>query len=178
MAKSLEYLFIKAYDDYSDAIFRHCYFRVYERERAKELMQETFIKTWEYLKRGEDENLEIKNLKAFLYKVANNVIIDESRKKKVVSLELMQERGFDPKDDTHDRLLNFLEGGELIRLLEEVDPKYREALTMRYVEDLDIKEIAAALSETENNISVRIHRGIEKIRQIANQESGSKNNEL
>lgn len=166
MAKSLEDIFIKAYDDHSDAIFRHCYFRVFERERAKELMQETFIKTWEYLRSG----AKVDNLRAFLYRVATNVIIDESRRKKSLSLDKLQESGFDPKDDTHDRLLNFIEGGELIRLLEEIEPKYREALTMRYVEDLDIKEIAVALEETENNISVRIHRGLEKIRGIMNKE--------
>ena len=40
---------------------------------------------------------------------------------------------------------------------------------MRYLDDLDIKEIAAALEETENNISVRLHRGLEKIRKIYNE---------
>lgn len=165
MAKLLEDLFIKAYDDHSDAIFRHCYFRVFERERAKELMQEVFIKTWEYLKNGQS----IENLKAFLYRVANNLIIDESRKKKAVSLEQMQDQGFDPKDDTHDRLLKFVEGGELVRLLEQIEPKHRQAIQMRYVDDLDIKEIALALGETENNVSVRIHRGLEKIRKIYNE---------
>ncbi len=116
MAKPLEDIFIKAYDDHSDAIFRHCYFRVFERERAKELTQEVFIKTWEYLRNGQ----EVKNLRAFLYRVANNLVIDESRKKKANSLEAMQEQGFDPKDDTHSRLLNFVEGGEMIRMLDQL----------------------------------------------------------
>ncbi len=165
MAKPLEDLFIKAYDDHSDAIFRHCYFRVFERERAKELTQEVFIKTWEYLKNGQD----VKNLRAFLYRVANNLVIDESRKKKVNSLEAMQEQGFDPKDNTHDRLLKFVEGGEMIRLLDQLEPKHREAISMRYLDDMDIKEIAIALRETENNVSVRLHRGLEKIRKIYNE---------
>jgi RNA polymerase sigma-70 factor, ECF subfamily len=158
----LEELFIKAYDDHSDAIFRHCYFRVFEREKAKELMQEVFIKTWQYLQGGG----EIKNIRAFLYKSANNIVIDESRKKKMASLDQMQETGFDPKDDTHDRLLNFMEGGEMIRLLGQLDDKYRQVISLRYVEDMDIEEVAAALGETENNVSVRIHRGLEQIREI------------
>ncbi len=165
MAKPLEDLFIKAYDDHSDAIFRHCYFRVFERERAKELTQEVFIKTWEYLKNGQ----EVKNLRAFLYRVANNLVIDESRKRKANSLEAMQEQGFDPKDNTHDRLLKFVEGGEMIRLLDQLEPKHREAISMRYLDDMDIKEIAIALRETENNVSVRLHRGLEKIRKIYNE---------
>lgn len=156
------------YDDLSDAIFRHCYFRVFERERAKELMQEVFIKTWEYMQRGG----KIDNPKAFLYKAANNIVIDESRKKKAASLEMMQETGFDPSDNTHDRLLKFVEGGEMIRLLKNLEPKYREAISMKYVDDMDIREIAEATGETENNVTVRIHRGLSKIREIL-QENGT-----
>ena len=44
--------FEKAYDLYADAIFRHCYLRVSDRELAKDLMQEAFMKTWEYLASG------------------------------------------------------------------------------------------------------------------------------
>lgn len=164
----LEDKFIKLYDDLSDAIFRHCYFRVFERERAKELMQEVFIKTWEYMQRGG----KIDNPKAFLYKAANNIVIDESRKKKAASLEMMQENGFDPSDNTHDRLLKFVEGGEMIRLLKNLEPKYREAISMKYVDDMDIREIAEATGETENNVTVRIHRGLSKIREIL-QENGT-----
>ena len=74
--------FTKAYDELSDAIFRHCWFRIGDRERAKDLMQETFTKSWQYISRGE----KVDNLKAFLYRVANNLIIDEYRKKKELSL--------------------------------------------------------------------------------------------
>ena len=38
--------FMKVYDAHVDAIFRHCYFRVFDRERARDLVQETFLKTW------------------------------------------------------------------------------------------------------------------------------------
>jgi len=65
--------FIDAYDKYSEAIFRHCYYRVFDRERAKDFVQETFCKTWKYIVDGND----IENIRAFLYKTANNLIIDE-----------------------------------------------------------------------------------------------------
>ena len=88
----IEQKFLKAYDEYSDAIFRHCYFRVSDREKAKDLTQDTFTKTWEYvLKNGE-----VTDLRAFLYKVANNLIIDTYRKKKEDSLDdMMENSSFD-----------------------------------------------------------------------------------
>lgn len=159
---NLEQQFLKAYDDHSDAIFRHCYFRVFDRELAKELTQDAFMKTWNYWQKGEG----IDNPRAFLYRVANNLVIDHARKKKEASLDKMMDEGFDPSDNAKEKLLNFVEGGDLIRYLYRLEPKYRQALELRYVEDLDIREIASALGETENNISVRIHRGLEKIREF------------
>ena len=70
--------FLSAYEKYANDIYRHCYFRVYNKELAEDLTQETFIKTWKYIVAGQ----EIKNTKSFLYKVAVNLIIDHSRKRK------------------------------------------------------------------------------------------------
>ena len=85
--------FIKIYDELADSIFRHCYFRIYNYERAKELMQETFTRTWEYVAKGK----KIDNLKAFVYRIATNIIIDEARRKKSVSLDDLMENGFEIK---------------------------------------------------------------------------------
>ena len=39
---------------------------------------------------------------------------------------------------------------------------------MRYIEDMTVKEIAKILGETENNVSVKIHRGIAKVKEKFN----------
>src|SRR3989344_4975700 len=84
----------KAYDDFADAIFRHCYFRLSNRERAKELMQETFMRVWGYIERG--NTIEFTKIKPFLYKTASNLIIDEYRRNKnEVSLDRLREDGFE-----------------------------------------------------------------------------------
>lgn len=151
--------FLRAYDEYADAIFRHCYFRVYDREKARELSQECFMKTWEYLAQGK----EVKNLRAFLYRVANNLIIDSSRKKKESSLDAMMDAGFEPADGG-DKTALAAEAGAMVALLERLEEKYRDVVRMRYLDGLSPKEIAHALGETENAISVRIHRGLAQLR--------------
>ena len=40
---------------------------------------------------------------------------------------------------------------------------------MRYIEDLAPKEIAEITQESENNVSVKIHRGIKKLRELLNE---------
>ena len=165
-AKSLEKRFLEAYEAHSDALFRHCYFRVYSRERARDLTQETFTKTWDYLLQGK----EIENLRAFLYQVATNLIIDESRKRKKqteLSLERLQEVGFDPGEDESGRLIARADGKMLLPLLSQIDSKYGEVIVMRYIDDLSPQEIAEVTGESENVISVRIHRGLKKLRKLA-----------
>lgn len=154
--------FIGAYDAYSEAIFRHCYFRIFDRERAKELMQETFTRTWEYLA----QDKEVKNLRAFLYKVANNLIIDNSRKKKEFSLDELREKGFEPGIEEEAKIQNSIDSQVVLVALKKLDRKYRDVIAMRYIDEFSPKEIAALLGEKENVISVRIHRGLKLLRKF------------
>ncbi|MBI2577363.1 MAG: RNA polymerase sigma factor [Candidatus Wildermuthbacteria bacterium] len=116
--------FLTAYDQHADAIFRHCYFRVYDRELANDLMQDTFTKTWQYILHGS----EVKNIRAFLYRVANNLIIDHSRKKKTISLTVLQEKGFDPRHDDRESLASNIDAKAVVALLEKLDKKYQDVI--------------------------------------------------
>lgn len=154
--------FIKIYEEFADAIFRHCFFRVSNRETALDLTQETFTKTWNYTLSGR----EIGDMRSFLYKVAGNLIIDHYRKKKSESLDFLQEAGFDPRDDTHEKIRDFSEGQEILRAVEKLDNNHKTVIVMRFVEDFSPKEIASILEVTENVVSVRINRGLKKVRAI------------
>ncbi|MBI2052936.1 MAG: sigma-70 family RNA polymerase sigma factor [Candidatus Ryanbacteria bacterium] len=57
-------------------------------------------------------------------------------------------------------------GAEALKALGNLEPAYREVLVLRYVEDLSLGEIAAILGETENAVSVRIHRGLKKAKEF------------
>lgn len=154
--------FLKVYDTYQEAIFRHCYFRVFNRERAKEIAQEAFMRAWEEVRRGTD----VKNIKAFVYRVANNLIIDESRKKSAVSLEGMTDDGFQPTGMTANRISELIDGQMVLSLSKKLEPEYRQVLLMRYVDNLKPKEIAEIIGESQNVVSVRIHRAIKALQQL------------
>ncbi|OGZ64716.1 MAG: hypothetical protein A3A98_01850 [Candidatus Staskawiczbacteria bacterium RIFCSPLOWO2_01_FULL_40_39] len=157
-----EQQFIEAYDKYSEAIFRHCYYRIFDREAAKDFMQETFCRTWKYISRGN----KIDNIRAFLYRTANNIIIDESRKRKNVSLNEIMEKGFYPNIDTRKSTENSFTAQEILAVVNSIDKKYRDVIVLKYVNDLSPREIAKAIHEKENNVYIRIHRGLQKIKGI------------
>ncbi len=155
--------FLEAYEAYDNDIFRHIVFRISNRERAKELTQEVFMKVWDYLSKGNN----IDEIRPFLYKVARNIIIDELRKRKeVVSLDAISETGFDVGFDEEGKHELEFESKALIKLLDELQESDREVLVMRYLDELSIKEIAEDLEESENTISVRIHRALKKLAEV------------
>lgn len=156
--------FVKAYDEYADAVFRYCFFKLSNREIAKDLVQETFIKTWSYIAEGK----QIVNLKAFLYKVARNLIIDEYRKQKTTSLDELTDQGFDREGSRGEEIILSSEVDIVLRAIEKLEPHFREVIVMRYVHDLSPKEIADILGENENAVSVRLNRAVRKAQEILN----------
>lgn len=160
--KGLEQEFLKTYEREADAIYRYCYFRLYEKEKATDFMQEAFTKTWQYLSEGH----EVKNIRAFVYKTANNLIIDFIRKKKEASLDAMEEGGFEPGIRMNEMSDNYLDAKSAVEKLRLIEKEYREVVYMRYIENLTPREIAEVLGESVNIISVRIHRGIKKLKKI------------
>lgn len=156
--------FLAAYESLSDALFRHSYFRLYERERAKDAVQDAFIKTWDYARKGG----EIANIRAFLYRVLNNVIVDEIRRKKAISLEVLLEEGYQPLDNKSGRavLENSLEIKNLLKLMYKLEEGKRDLLIMRYVDGFGPKEIAEVVGESENVISVRLSRAVKELKEI------------
>ena len=154
--------FLKAYDNYGDAIFRYCFSQTSQRELAKDLTQETFTKVWEYLLGGKI----VEQIRPFLYRVATNLIIDYRKKKhRDISLESAMEEGtdFEAKEGRED-IENVFDGEYAVKQLKKLEDKYKQALSLRYIENMSIKEIAETTGESESNVSVRLHRGMEKLK--------------
>jgi len=164
---SQERRFTRAYDLYADLIFRHCYFRIGDREKGKELMQDAFLKTWEYIAKGN----EVEDMRAFLYRTANNLIVDLYRRKskrQEESFEDLREKGFDVASS--ERAERETEAGftsdEVASVLGKIEEPFRSAVIMRYIDGLNPKQIAQSLGESVNVVSVRINRGIKKLKSL------------
>ncbi|MDE2173430.1 MAG: RNA polymerase sigma factor [Patescibacteria group bacterium] len=171
MARPYEEEFLKAFDEYADALFRHASFRIKSRERARDLTQDTFLKAWDYAREGN----EVREWRGFLYRVLNNLIIDEYRRIKEESLDSLLEDSpmkanalvaTGSRDEKEERLDDELMIGKIRALIPKLPDAYRTAITMRYIDDLSLKEIAAALGISENVVSVRIHRAVAQLKKL------------
>lgn len=153
--------FSKVYDKYADDLFKHAYFRVSNREVALDLVQDCFTKTWNQVVKKE----KIINYKFFLYKVLRNLIIDYYRKKKSVSLDSIIDDGFEPNPISEDRIIDSAERENLIKLLQVLPDQYKDVMILRYIDGLSIKQISEIIEESDNVVSVRIHRGTNKLKE-------------
>jgi RNA polymerase sigma-70 factor (ECF subfamily) len=136
--------------------------RTHNLATSDDLVQETFLKTWKFIVRGGN----IKIMEAFLYHVLNDLIVDEYRKRKSTSLEVLLEKGFEPGFDTREELINLLDGKSAIVMIDQLPKNYRAIIKMRFVQDLSLTEIATLTGKTKNTVAVQVHRGLEKLRVI------------
>lgn len=170
MKRTHEEAYVAAFDEFADALFRHARLRLSDRDRARDLVQDTFVKAWDYLAGGG----EIRSWKSFLFRVLNNLIVDEYRKSRTVSLdELMEEESFTiapalatggltETEDAFDAALAL----ERVRAaVADLPEGYRTVVTLRYIDGFTPKEIAEMLETSENVISVRLHRAVARLKE-------------
>ena len=168
--KQFEADFLAAYEEHADALFRHSLLRVRDREAAIDVVQETYSRAWSYLAGGK----RIEYMRAFLYRVANNLIIDRSRRKRSTSLDrMMEDDGFEPRDEMAKDPAEIPQARAAVSLLASLDEIYRTAITMRFIEEMSPTEIARKLGVSENVVSVRIHRGIARLSKLMNRNAGT-----
>lgn len=159
------------YNELADQIFRFVYFKVSSKELAQDLTQDSFLSVLEYLHpstgSGHENIREIKNIRAFVYRTARNKVIDYYRKKgRVIYSDeavLAEEKKF-----TKDDIAIKQDAKMLIEKLNLLGEDDKEILTMRYVEDLDIKEIASIVGKSQVAARVQIFRATRKLKKIVN----------
>ena len=162
-----EQAFGKLYDKYIDEIYKFIVMRVRSSDEAQDLTSEVFLKTWEYISTGEEKQID--NIRALLYRIARNIVIDHYRQSgrelspldeelfdKIPDKSLDLERDAQIKDDIR----------EALSMVDELSEDYRELVLMRYVQDLKVKEIAQILDKSSGAVRVSLHRAIKQLKNI------------
>lgn len=151
-----------AHNDYQKGLTAYAFFKVHDRATSQDLVQDTFLKTWKYLVHVGKIDI----MKAFLYHVLNNLIVDEYRKKKAASLDDLIEKGFEPATSDSGRFFNMLDGKAAVLLIQRLPVKYQHVMRLRFVQSLSLNEISTQTGQTKNTVAVQIHRGVKKLKSI------------
>ena len=149
--------FTELYDTYVDAIYRFIFMRVGDRETAQDLTSDVFLKAWRALTQGEQER--IINLRAFLYAIARNRVIDHYRTRKAQTVPLypdmpVSDHGIDIHQDVADKL----DGQHVYPIIKRLKNSYQEVLLLSHVDSLSIKEISFILEKKTGATRILLHR--------------------
>lgn len=158
--KTKREILMDAHQAYEKKLGQYAFYKVNDKATSEDLVQDTFMKTWRYLARGGKIDL----MKAFLYHILNNLIIDEYRKHKTSSLDNLIEKGFEPAVDDSSKMLDTLDGRSALSLVGHLSEKYQKVMKMRYGQDLSVKEIALLTKQSPNAVAVQIHRALKKLK--------------
>jgi len=161
--------FAEVYDEHVREINRFVYFKVGSQDEANDLTSIIFLKAWHHIQNKTLEDA--KTLRALLYKIARNAIIDyyrETGRKAVTSLD-NEKNPIDMIDDTisPEERVDTAANLEMIRQqLPRLKEEYREVIIMRFISDLSLEEIAEITGKTKGNIRVLLHRSLSALREL------------
>ncbi|MCX6797868.1 MAG: RNA polymerase sigma factor [Candidatus Falkowbacteria bacterium] len=174
--------FIAVYDAYVKDIHRFVYFKIGRREEANDLTSMIFLKTWNFIQAGSLESS--KTLRALLYKIARNAIVDYYRENglKIEASLDDEEHPIEIVDEGQDLAKNIENKAnlELInRQLPFLKDEYREVIVLKFVNDLELSEIAEITGKSKGNVRVLLHRALNALRELVEEEEKKKvkNNE-
>jgi RNA polymerase sigma-70 factor (ECF subfamily) len=166
--------FAKLYDQYYPKIFGYILRRTANLEAAQDITSETFLKALRKLWQFQWRNI---SFSPWLYRIATNEVNQYFRKaeyKKSVSLEELQEQGFelisshDPESElieAQEKLEQHQDFLEIQKRIVRLPAKYQEVITLRFFEKKQLNEIAEILGKKEGTIKSLLHRAVEKLRE-------------
>lgn len=127
------------------------------REDAEELTQDIFLKAFHQLASFRAES----NFSTWIYRIATNAALSNIRKSSHNTISLDETRFNNPTDSQIDEALEDDSEEQLQRLsraLERLEADERALVTLHYMEEKKLGEVAFILGITENNAKVKLHR--------------------
>ncbi len=143
-------------EQYQYRLVRYLIYLLGRRDGVDDLVQDTWVRV---LERGSSYDGRSR-FEPWLFTVARNLAIDETRKRR--------ESGVTPSptDDVSPFVLAARsEDAERLALcMQGLDPVYREALVLRFQEDLSLQEISSVVGAPVSTVASRIYRGLAALR--------------
>jgi len=160
-----EEAFSLLYQQYLTPIFRYIYFRILHKEDAEDLLQIVFLKAYQALPRF--KNLGKEPL-SFFYTIARNAVIDHRRKKHEVladDTEKFAKHIADTAPSAVDLIAARDESVIVQQALKSLSDDQREALTLKYINDMSNEEISQLMQKEEPAVRQLHSRGLKALRE-------------
>ncbi len=159
--------FTGIYDELVKPVYRYIYYRV-EQEVAEDLTEDTFLKVWQNLKKYKKG---ANPFSSWVFRIAHNLVVDHYRKHKTTSE--IDERTADtqPHSDPHGQVDLKLTQVRLRKVIRKLPDNYQQIIILKYINELDNKEIAATIGKSEGAVRTLQFRALEKLKGLLGNDS-------
>ena len=153
-------------EQYQYRLVRYLIYLLGRHDGVDDLVQETWLRV---LERGSSYDGHSR-FEPWLFRVARNIAVDAMRKRRTLSLDSDDDDGrVRPSPASNEpspyKLAARTEDAErLAYSLQTLEPVYREALLLRFQEDLSLQEISAIVGAPISTVASRIYRGLATLR--------------
>lgn len=135
-----------------DKIYRYCYFKLYDRQSAQDITQETFLRFYR-----QELSLDNGRELPYLYTIAKNLCVDVFRKKSMDTLESIEEEAvYDPSEEWADRLT-------LRDIIAKLPQEEQELLFLRYANELPLAAICRITGLSRFAVHRRLTKAIKRL---------------
>jgi len=123
---------------------------------AEDIVQEAFVRAWQSPKTPREP----REFRRWLYRIIVNLVRDHQRRRSIWSrLHIVVEPVADPGAIFEDRLIE----AAVDEAIRGLPPREREAVYLRYLQDISYEEIALITDSSAGACRVLVHRGLQKI---------------
>lgn len=154
-------LFALLYDRYAEKIYKFLYFRTLHKETAEDLSSQVFFQALNKIK---SYQVGKGTFQAWLYKIAQNALIDEFRKRKPVE-SIDSHINIADNTDLESETEATLSAEKVQEILNTLPEESRQLLTMRLWDELTYAEISEILGKTEGSLKMQFSRTISKLQE-------------
>lgn len=143
---------------YHYRLVRYLVFLTGCRDRVEDMVQDTWLRVLERSNQYDGQS----RFEPWLFSIARNLALDGLRKRQHISLESMKET-----DGGTSPFLAAARSEDATRVaaaLDLLEPIYREALLLRFHEELSLQEISSVVGAPVSTVSSRIRRGLSMLR--------------
>ena len=150
--------FEKLMDIYFDRLCREAYIRCKYEEDVKEIVQETIYKAYRNIRSLKEPQY----FKTWLSRILINVANDYLRNKGMVDLEL-DETSYVKEVVIEDKIEIKI---DLYNAIDEPEDKYKDAVILRYIDDLKIEDISKILDRPVNTIKTHLRKALKDMKKM------------
>lgn len=148
------------YDRYSPLVYRYALRMLGQPDLAEECVADTFTRFLQALRRGGGPS---KAMKAYLYRMAHNWIVDHYRRADPPAVPLDAQQIADTSNLPAEQVRQVELRERLRAALYELTPDQRQVVVLKYLEAFSNDEIAHSLNKSVGAVKALQHRAMEKL---------------